>query len=74
MSIVAISAEGPSTDDAVDPRYGRAGGFVLAAFPHGDLSLAPSITYLDNGDARSGLPAPASPPRSISPMRESMWS
>lgn len=52
MSIVAISAEGPSTDDAVDPRYGRAGGFVLAAFPHGDLSLAPSITYLDNGDAQ----------------------
>ena len=44
MSIVAISAEGPSTDDAVDPRYGRAGGFVLAAFP--------SITYLDNGDAQ----------------------
>ena len=44
MSIVAISAEGPSTDDAVDPRYGRAGGFVLAAFPHGDLSLAPSIS------------------------------
>lgn len=52
MSIVAISAEGPSVDDAVDPRYGRAGGFVLAAFPHGDLSLAPSITYLDNGDAQ----------------------
>lgn len=52
MSIVAISAEGPSTDDAVDPRYGRAGGFVLAAFPHGDLSLDPSITYLDNGDAQ----------------------
>ena len=26
MSIVAISAEGPSVDDAVDPRYGRAGG------------------------------------------------
>lgn len=52
MSIVAISAEGPSVDDAVDSRYGRAGGFVLAAFPHGDLSLEPSITYLDNGDAQ----------------------
>ena len=30
MSIVAISAEGPSVDDAVDPRYGRAGGFGYA--------------------------------------------
>ena len=70
MSIVAISAEGPSVDDAVDPRYGRAGGFVLAAFPHGDLSLAPSIT----ATPRSGLPAPASPRRSISPTRASVWS
>ncbi|MBE6441533.1 MAG: DUF134 domain-containing protein [Desulfovibrio desulfuricans] len=50
MPIVAISSEGPSLDDAVDPRYGRAGGFIIAACPEsGD---EPEISYLDNGDAQ----------------------
>ena len=48
----AISSEGPALEDMVDPRYGRAGGFVLAAFPGGDLSAEPEISYLDNGDAQ----------------------
>ena len=50
--IVAISSEGPDLGDAVDPRYGRAGGFVLAEFADGDLAKEPAISYLDNGDAQ----------------------
>ncbi|MBR6467408.1 MAG: DUF134 domain-containing protein [Desulfovibrio sp.] len=50
--IVAISSEGPDLGDAVDPRYGRAGGFVLAEFADGDLAKEPTISYLDNGDAQ----------------------
>lgn len=42
----AITSEGPTLLDAVDPRFGRAGGFVLV-----DLeSLA--TTYVDNGSAQ----------------------
>ena len=50
--IVAISSEGPDLGDAVDPRYGRAGGFVLAEFADGDLAKEPRLSYLDNGDAQ----------------------
>ncbi len=50
--IVAISSEGPDLGDAVDPRFGRAGGFVLAEFADGDLAKEPAISYLDNGDAQ----------------------
>ena len=50
--IVAISSEGPDLSDAVDPRYGRAGGFVLAEFADGDLAKEPRLSYLDNGDAQ----------------------
>lgn len=46
---IAISSEGPALTDAVDPRYGRAGGFVIAEFPEGDSTAAPEISYLDNG-------------------------
>lgn len=50
MPVVAVSCEGPSLEDAVDPRYGRAGGFVIAAYPDGGGE--PEISYLDNGDAQ----------------------
>ena len=50
--VVAISSEGPTLEDQVDPRYGRAGGFLLATFADGDLRGEPVISYLDNGDAQ----------------------
>jgi len=43
IKTVAVSSEGPSLDDQVDPRFGRAGGFVIV-----DLSTMES-TYMDNG-------------------------
>ena len=52
MLIIAISSEGPSLEDRVDSRYGRAGGFVIATFSDGDLQSEPIISYLDNGDAQ----------------------
>ena len=52
MIIVAISSEGPTLEDMVDSRYGRAGGFVLASFADNDLTREPEIAYLDNGDAQ----------------------
>ncbi len=51
MTVVAISSEGPSLDDAVDPRYGRAGGFIIATCP-ADAKEDAHISYLDNGDAQ----------------------
>ncbi|MCR5563361.1 MAG: DUF134 domain-containing protein [Desulfovibrio sp.] len=53
MSVIcAVSSEGPSLEDMVDSRYGRAGGFIIATFKNGDLSRDPEISYLDNGDAQ----------------------
>ena len=46
MTIVAISSEGPGLDDPVDPRFGRAGGFVII-----DTDSMES-RYLDNGSAQ----------------------
>ena len=46
MRRIAISSEGPGLDDAVDPRYGRAGGFVVAEYSEGGEA---KLTYLDNG-------------------------
>ncbi|MBQ7608901.1 MAG: NifB/NifX family molybdenum-iron cluster-binding protein [Desulfovibrionaceae bacterium] len=47
--LIAVSSEGPCLTDPVDPRYGRAGGFVLADYSsEGD----PKVRYLDNGDAQ----------------------
>jgi predicted Fe-Mo cluster-binding NifX family protein len=43
MSTIAVSSEGPGLDDQVDPRFGRAGGFVLV-----DPDTMES-EYLDNG-------------------------
>jgi predicted Fe-Mo cluster-binding NifX family protein len=43
MLKIAVSSEGPSLDDQVDPRFGRAAGFVIV-----DLNTMESA-YIDNG-------------------------
>ena len=43
MQKIAISAEGPTLEDWVDPRFGRAGGFVVVELPERKLD------YIDNG-------------------------
>ncbi len=43
MSKIAISSEGPKLDDMVDPRFGRAAGFVVV-----DLNTM-DTGYIDNG-------------------------
>lgn len=40
---IAVSSEGPTLEDPVDPRFGRAGGFVVM-----DIESL-ETTYLDNG-------------------------
>ena len=47
MQKIAVSSEGPSLDDMVDPRFGRAGGFVLVNPDTMETS------YLDNGAAQT---------------------
>jgi len=43
MSRIAITSEGPSLDDQMDPRFGRAAGFVVV-----DLETM-ETRYIDNG-------------------------
>lgn len=43
MNIIAVSSEGPLLTDMVDPRFGRAGGFVVKDARNGEIS------YIDNG-------------------------
>ncbi|MBQ9105096.1 MAG: DUF134 domain-containing protein [Mailhella sp.] len=43
MQKIAISSEGPTLEDYVDPRFGRAGGFVVVELPERKLD------YIDNG-------------------------
>ena len=50
MQVIAISSEGPTLEDAVDPRFGRAGGFIIAVIK--DATAPAEISYLDNGDAQ----------------------
>jgi len=47
MTKIAISSEGPSLDDQVDPRFGRAGGFLLV-----DPSTM-ETKYIDNGTSQT---------------------
>jgi len=47
MTKIAISSEGPSLDDQVDPRFGRAGGFLLV-----DPSTM-ETKYIDNGASQT---------------------
>ncbi|MHC1790339.1 NifB/NifX family molybdenum-iron cluster-binding protein [Solidesulfovibrio sp.] len=43
---LAISSEGPTLDDAVDPRFGRAAGFVI-------VDAAGTARYIDNGGSQA---------------------
>jgi predicted Fe-Mo cluster-binding NifX family protein len=46
MNKIAITSEGPSLDDQVDPRFGRAAGFVIV-----DLETM-DTQYIDNGQSQ----------------------
>jgi predicted Fe-Mo cluster-binding NifX family protein len=46
-TIIAVTSEGPLMDDMVDPRFGRAGGFVVV-----DLATGQS-SYMDNGNSQT---------------------
>ncbi|MFA4902188.1 MAG: NifB/NifX family molybdenum-iron cluster-binding protein [Desulfobaccales bacterium] len=46
MNMVAVTSEGPSLDDQIDPRFGRAAGFVV-------VNLETMHTqYIDNGQSQ----------------------
>ncbi len=47
MSKIAITSEGPTLQDRVDPRFGRAGGFVVV-----DLDTM-ETEYVDNGGSQA---------------------
>ncbi len=47
MTKIAITSEGPKLTDRVDPRFGRAGGFVVV-----DLETM-ATTYVDNGGSQA---------------------
>jgi predicted Fe-Mo cluster-binding NifX family protein len=46
MSKIAVTSEGPELDDLVDPRFGRAAGFVIV-----DLDSM-NTSYIDNGQTQ----------------------
>lgn len=46
MSRIAVTSEGPGLDDPVDPRFGRAAGFVVV-----DLDTM-ETKYIDNGQSQ----------------------
>lgn len=47
MNKIAITSEGPSLDDQLDPRFGRAAGFVV-------VDLETMVTqYIDNGRSQA---------------------
>ena len=46
MHKIAITSEGPSLDDQIDPRFGRAAGFVVV-----DLETM-DTQYIDNGQSQ----------------------
>ena len=48
MSNVAITSEGPTLDDKVDPRFGRAGGFVIV-----NPETMEVVQYVDNGSSQA---------------------
>lgn len=43
MNIIAVSSEGPGLESMVDPRFGRAGGFVILN------KTTDEVSYIDNG-------------------------
>jgi len=46
MNKIAVTSEGPGLDDQVDPRFGRAAGFVVV-----DLDTM-DTQYIDNGQSQ----------------------
>lgn len=44
--IIAVTSEGPALTDRVDPRFGRAAGFVVVNLATGDTS------FIDNGNSQ----------------------
>ena len=46
MTTIAVSSEGPSLDDMVDPRFGRAAGFIIFDTETG------AYEFLDNGSSQ----------------------
>ena len=46
MRIIAVTSEGPTLDDQVDPRFGRAAGFVVVDLESMDTK------YIDNGQSQ----------------------
>jgi Uncharacterized conserved protein len=46
-TIIAVTSEGPLLEDMVDPRFGRAAGFVVVNLTSGQNS------YIDNGNSQS---------------------
>ncbi len=47
MAKIAISSEGPGLDEALDPRFGRASGFIVVDTQTLDFH------YLDNGSSQT---------------------
>ena len=47
MEKIAITSEGPSLDDALDPRFGRAAGFIVVD------PRTLDFTYVDNGASQA---------------------
>ena len=47
MGLIAVSSEGPSLDDMVDPRFGRAAGFIVVD------PDSMEFKYLDNGGSQA---------------------
>lgn len=47
MTKIAISSEGPTLEDTLDPRFGRAAGFIIYDTANGDH------TYIENGLAQT---------------------
>ena len=46
MKRIAVTSEGPTLDDLVDPRFGRAAGFVVMDLESMDTN------YIDNGQSQ----------------------
>jgi predicted Fe-Mo cluster-binding NifX family protein len=46
MTMIAVTSEGPSLDDQVDPRFGRAAGFLIV-----DLETM-DTRYINNGQSQ----------------------
>lgn len=47
MSKIAVTSQGPTLDDPVDPRFGRAAGFVVMDTETNE------IEYVDNGSSQA---------------------